>query len=71
MTTHILAMAATSAEIAGAAHEDQQFIDATEVSVGIATYLCPEIPGFSAVLKGRFSDFIVHEGRKHQIVTGS
>ena len=35
--------------------------DTTETSFGICAYRSPNIPGFSAVLKGRFSDFIVHE----------
>ena len=36
-------------------------IDPTEKSLGISTYMNPSIPGFSAVLKGRYSDFVVHE----------
>jgi hypothetical protein len=36
--------------------------DPTEERLGIKTYLCPDVPGFSAVLKARYSDFIVHEG---------
>lgn len=35
--------------------------DATETSLGICGYRSPSIPGFSGVLKGRFSDFLVHE----------
>jgi hypothetical protein len=37
--------------------------DNAEAAVGISAYLSPSIPGFSAVLKGRYSDFIVHEGK--------
>jgi hypothetical protein len=36
--------------------------DPTECEVGIAKYLSPNVPGFSAVLKARYSDFVVHEG---------
>ena len=36
-------------------------VDPTEMSLGISTYMNPSIPGFSAVLKGRYSDFVVHE----------
>ena len=35
--------------------------DATETSFGICTYRSPTVAGFSGVLKGRFSDFLVHE----------
>lgn len=35
--------------------------DATETSLGICAYRSPDVPGFSGVLKGRFSDFLVHE----------
>lgn len=35
--------------------------DATEASFGICTYRSPKVAGFSGVLKGRFSDFLVHE----------
>jgi hypothetical protein len=37
-------------------------LDSLEQAVGISTYLHPEISGFSAVSKARYSDFIVHEG---------
>lgn len=36
--------------------------DPIEEELGITAYLSPEIPGFSAVLKARYSDFVVHEG---------
>jgi tRNA pseudouridine13 synthase len=36
-------------------------LDPTETSMGITSYRSADIPGFSAVLKGRYSDFIVHE----------
>eukprot|EP00977_Amphora_coffeiformis_P003765 scaffold756_cov158-Amphora_coffeaeformis.AAC.2 len=35
--------------------------DATETLFGICTYRSPSVAGFSGVLKGRFSDFLVHE----------
>jgi tRNA pseudouridine13 synthase len=35
--------------------------DPVEVELGISLYLSPEVPGFSAVSKGRYSDFVVHE----------
>jgi TruD family tRNA pseudouridine synthase len=35
--------------------------DETEVSLGISTYMSPHVPGFSAISKARFSDFLVHE----------
>jgi hypothetical protein len=34
--------------------------DASENDLGISEYL-NDAPGFSAVSKGRFSDFVVHE----------
>lgn len=37
-------------------------VDATEQLLGIRAYLSPQAPGFSAVLKGRYSDFVVREG---------
>jgi len=37
--------------------------DAIEREVGIRVYLSDE-PGFAAVVKARFSDFIVHEGKE-------
>ena len=43
-------------------HEGVVF-DPTEKSLGIKAYLSPHVPGFSAVSKGRYSDFVVHEGR--------
>ena len=36
-------------------------IDPTEKSLGISAYMNPSVPGFSAVVKGRYSDFVVHE----------
>jgi tRNA pseudouridine13 synthase len=35
--------------------------DETEYKLGIQTYMSPHHPGFSAVVKARYSDFIVHE----------
>ena len=35
--------------------------DPTEDSLGISCYMSPNIPGFYAVSKARYSDFIVHE----------
>ena len=35
--------------------------DCTEESLGICAYLSSH-EGFTGVLKGRFSDFVVHEG---------
>lgn len=35
--------------------------DPTEISLGICSFIS-KARGFSAVLKGRYSDFIVHEG---------
>ena len=40
---------------------DDMTKDATETSFGICAYRSPTVAGFSAVLKGRFSDFLVHE----------
>jgi hypothetical protein len=37
--------------------------DAIEREVGIRVYLSDE-PGFAGVVKARFSDFIVHEGKE-------
>ena len=36
--------------------------DPVEESLGIQAYL-KEIDGFDAIIKGRFSDFLVHEGK--------
>jgi hypothetical protein len=36
--------------------------DPIEQSLGLTAYLSPQISGFSAISKARFSDFIVHEG---------
>ena len=36
--------------------------DIAEQKFGIKAYASPSIPGFAAVLKGRFSDFCVREG---------
>jgi hypothetical protein len=52
-------MASTTNE-ATAPEESTQ--DPTECMLGIAKYLSPNVPGFSAVLKARYSDFVVHEG---------
>jgi hypothetical protein len=43
-------------------------IDPTEDALGISTYLSNSEcnGGFSAISKGRFSDFVVHEGTKQQ-----
>jgi hypothetical protein len=60
MATKDINMATPSTEAATAAAESTQ--DPTEVELGIATYLSPNVPGFSAVLKARYSDFVVHEG---------
>lgn len=35
--------------------------DEIERSLGISEYMCPSAPGFSAVVKARYSDFVVHE----------
>ena len=40
--------------------------DAIEREVGIRVYLSDE-PGFAAVVKARFSDFIVHEGKEQAL----
>jgi hypothetical protein len=36
--------------------------DAVESAVGISSYMSTEHSGFAAVLKARYSDFVVHEG---------
>ena len=36
--------------------------DDVEQQFGIMAYASPKVPGFAAVLKGRFSDFCVREG---------
>ena len=36
--------------------------DEVERRMGICAYAAPDIEGFSAVLKARYSDFCVHEG---------
>lgn len=36
--------------------------DKVEQQFGIMAYASPKVPGFAAVLKGRFSDFCVREG---------
>ena len=38
--------------------------DKIEHEFGIASYLSLENQGFAAVLKARFSDFLVHEGKR-------
>jgi hypothetical protein len=53
-------MASTTKEAAPTTEESTQ--DPTEIKLGIATYLSPNVPGFTAVLKARYSDFVVHEG---------
>lgn len=35
--------------------------DEIEKSLGISEYMCPSAKGFSAVVKARYSDFVVHE----------
>lgn len=44
--------------------QQQHQLDPTEVELGISVYLSNNnnVPGFSAVSKARFSDFVVHEG---------
>ena len=37
--------------------------DEIKQQVGILAYVSPENKGFAAVVKERYSDFIVHEGR--------
>ena len=56
----VITMATTTEKAAPAPEESTQ--DPTEVELGIATYLSPNVPGFTAVLKARYSDFVVHEG---------
>jgi hypothetical protein len=36
--------------------------DAIEREMGISSYMSTEHSGFAAVLKARYSDFVVHEG---------
>lgn len=36
--------------------------DEIEQRFGIKSFASPNVPGFAAVLKGRFSDFCVREG---------
>lgn len=36
--------------------------DEIERQMGILAYVSPENKGFAAVVKARYSDFIVHEG---------
>jgi hypothetical protein len=43
---------------------DPAVLDPTEVALGISSYLRPDVQGFSAVSKGRFSDFLVHESKQ-------
>jgi hypothetical protein len=45
-----------------ATNYDQRHHDESETKFGIKAYASPNVPGFGAVLKGRFSDFLVHEG---------
>ena len=40
--------------------------DEVENQFGIKAYASPELSGFAAVLKGRFSDFSVREGEQYQ-----
>jgi hypothetical protein len=42
-------------------HSPRMTVMDTEVLLGIGTYRTPSVPGFSGVVKGRFSDFVVHE----------
>lgn len=37
--------------------------DKQEQAMGISDYASPQLNGFSAVLKSRYSDFVVHEGK--------
>lgn len=39
--------------------------DEAERSVGITAFVSPDAPGFAAVSKARYSDFLVHEGTIH------
>jgi hypothetical protein len=39
-----------------------QPFDAVEREMGISSYISTENSGFAAVLKARYSDFVVHEG---------
>jgi hypothetical protein len=43
---------------------DPAVLDPTEVALGISSYLRLDVQGFSAVSKGRFSDFLVHESKQ-------
>jgi len=61
-TTQAAASASDATAAAAAASTLLQQQDPTEVELGIATYLSPDTPGFAAVLKARYSDFVVHEG---------
>lgn len=45
-----------------------QRYDAIEKQFGITAYASPNIQGFTAVLKGRFSDFCVREGMLYYYV---
>ena len=39
-----------------------EYYDKQEQAMGISNYASPLLNGFSAVLKSRYSDFVVHEG---------
>ena len=45
--------------------------DAVEQQFGIEAYASPNVSGFAAVLKGRFSDFCVREGTSFNILLTS
>jgi len=45
-----------------------QPFDAVEREMGISSYMSTENSGFAAVLKARFSDFVVHEGESDYLV---
>ena len=38
--------------------------DSVETELGIICYRSADVGGFTAVLKGRYSDFLVHEGKR-------
>jgi len=39
-----------------------EHFDSLERRMGISAYASEDNPGFAAVLKARYSDFLVHEG---------
>jgi hypothetical protein len=62
--TVTLASTAVANNVMSQQQQQKQQLDPTEVELGISIYLS-DAPGFSAVSKGRFSDFLVHEGTVH------